>query len=168
MLALVITVHIIVAILIVGLILLQQGKGANMGASFGSGASQTVFGSRGAAPFMFKLTAVLVAVFFVTSVSLSYIGKQNANKGAEAQVSSGVSQADYQKQQAAQQALIDQAKASDKQDDKAKAAMTLPVNNLLKTPATTTSNTDGEPKQAVDAKNNTTTKEKEAVPASTK
>ncbi|MDA0910297.1 MAG: preprotein translocase subunit SecG [Proteobacteria bacterium] len=161
MLALVITVHIIVAVLIVGLILLQQGKGASMGASFGSGASQTVFGSRGAAPFMFKFTAFLVAVFFVTSVSLSYIGKQNANKGAEAQASSGVSQADYQKQQAAQQALIDQAKATDARENKGA------VSNLLKTPAAATSNTDEKSKQAVDVKN-ATTKEKEAVPASTK
>ncbi|WP_440616000.1 preprotein translocase subunit SecG [Cysteiniphilum sp. 6C5] len=161
MLALVITVHIIVAILIVGLILLQQGKGASMGASFGSGASQTVFGSRGAAPFMFKFTAFLVAVFFVTSVSLSYIGKQNA-KGAETQTSSGVSQADYQKQQAAQQALIDQAKATDTKENKGTA--TLPVSNLLKAPAATTSNTNDDSKQAVDVKN-ATTKEKEAVPS---
>lgn len=168
MLALVITVHIIVAILIVGLILLQQGKGASMGASFGSGASQTVFGSRGAAPFMFKFTAFLVAVFFVTSVSLSYIGKQNANNGAEAQASSGVSQADYQKQQAAQQALIDQAKATDAKENKGTA--TLPVSNLLKKPTASTSNAekaDDKSKQAVDVKN-ATTKEKEAVPASTK
>lgn len=164
MLALVITIHIIVAILIVGLILLQQGKGANMGASFGSGASQTVFGSRGAAPFMFKFTGVLVAVFFVTSVSLSYIGKQNASKGAEAQASSGVSQADYQKQQAAQQALINQAKVSEVKENK--GAVTLPVSNLLKTPATTSA-TDDKAKLAVDAKK-PTAKEKEVVPASTK
>ncbi|WP_395946229.1 preprotein translocase subunit SecG [Caedibacter taeniospiralis] len=133
MLALVITVHIVVAILIVGLVLLQQGKGATMGASFGSGASQTVFGSRGAAPFMFKFTAFLVAVFFVTSISLSYIGKQNANKGAGTQASSGVSQADYQKQQAAQQALIDQAKATDKKAES--STSTLPMSQLLQAPA---------------------------------
>ena len=118
MLALVITIHIIVAISIVGLILLQQGKGANMGASFGLGASQTVFGSRGAAPLMFKFTAGLVAVFFVTSVSLSYIGKQNAKKVAQAQLSSGLSQVDYQKQQAAHQALIEQAKATNAKENK--------------------------------------------------
>ena len=165
MLALVITVHIVVAILIVGLILLQQGKGASMGASFGSGASQTVFGSRGAAPFMFKFTAFLVAVFFVTSVSLSYIGKHNANKGAQAQASSGVSQADYQKQQAAQQALIDQAKASDSKEDK--SAVTLPMSNLLKTPAATTSSADEKSKQATDTKK-VAAEAKETAPASTK
>lgn len=105
MLALVVTVHIIVAILIIAVVLLQQGKGANMGASFGAGSSQTVFGSRGAAPFLFKFTAFLVAVFFVTSVGLSYIGK-HAAVDAKVASSQGVSQADYQQQQAKQQALL--------------------------------------------------------------
>ena len=111
MLAVVITIHIIVAILIVALVLLQQGKGATMGASFGSGSSQTVFGSRGAAPFLFKFTAFLVAVFFVTSISLSYTGKQNAQSALhQTQATSGLSQADYEKQQQEQQAALNQAK----------------------------------------------------------
>ena len=160
MLALVITIHIVVAVLIIGLILLQQGKGASMGASFGSGASQTVFGSRGSAPFMFKLTAVLVAVFFVTSISLSYIGKQNLNHGAASESSTGVSQADYQQQKSAQQALIDQAKSTD-QINKT-TATPAGINGLLQTPSTVDT-------QKVDATKPVTDKEqKSAAPELTK
>ncbi|MFZ9035208.1 MAG: preprotein translocase subunit SecG [Francisellaceae bacterium] len=109
MLAFLLTLHIIVAVLIIGLVLLQQGKGATMGASFGSGASQTVFGSRGAAPFLFKLTAFLVAVFFVTSVSLSYIGKHSAGASSSDVATQQVTQSDYEKYQAQKQQTIDQA-----------------------------------------------------------
>lgn len=66
-------IHVFVAICIVALVLVQQGKGATMGAAFGSGASQTVFGSRGSGSFLFRITATLVAVFFMTSIGLNYI-----------------------------------------------------------------------------------------------
>lgn len=66
-------IHILVAISIVGLVLLQHGKGADMGAAFGSGASSTVFGSQGTGSFLFKLTGGLVVTFFITSVMLSAI-----------------------------------------------------------------------------------------------
>ncbi|MES2141569.1 MAG: preprotein translocase subunit SecG [Pseudomonadota bacterium] len=65
--------HVLVSIGLVTLVLLQQGKGAEMGASFGSGASQTVFGSQGSSSFLFKLTGLLALLFFVTSLSLGYI-----------------------------------------------------------------------------------------------
>lgn len=161
MLALLMTVHIIVATLIVGLILLQQGKGANMSASFGASASQTVFGGRGSAPFMVKFTAILVAVFFVTSVSLSYIGKQNSSRDAENPARTGVSQTDYQKQQAAQQELINQSKASNKK--KSDSEMASPASNLLK-PLTTTSNDDPHLKAGVTTKK-IIPKEKQAASA---
>ena len=64
MLNILLTGHIVVAIIIIILILVQHGKGADMGAAFGSGSSQTVFGSKGAAPFLMKLTGFLAAVFF--------------------------------------------------------------------------------------------------------
>jgi len=70
-------VHVIVALLIIGLIMLQQGKGAEMGASFGAGASQTVFGAVGSGNFFSRLTAVLVAVFFVTSFVLAIMAKSS-------------------------------------------------------------------------------------------
>ena len=67
--------HFVVAVALIGLILIQQGKGAEAGASFGAGASQTVFGSSGGWNFFSKTTALLATVFFVTSVSLAVIAK---------------------------------------------------------------------------------------------
>lgn len=69
-------IHVLVAAFLVLLVLIQQGKGAGMGASFGSGASQTVFGARGSGSFLFRLTMGCIAVFFITSLSLNYIATQ--------------------------------------------------------------------------------------------
>jgi preprotein translocase subunit SecG len=76
---LILVVHLIIAVAIIGLILLQQGKGAEMGASFGSGASQTVFGSSGSGNFFSRMTALLAAVFFATSFSLAVLSKQGSD-----------------------------------------------------------------------------------------
>jgi preprotein translocase subunit SecG len=62
-----------VAVCIVVLVLVQQGKGATMGAAFGSGASQTVFGSRGSGSFLFRITMAFAAVFFITSITLNHM-----------------------------------------------------------------------------------------------
>ena len=70
--------HFLVALSLIVLILLQQGKGAEAGASFGAGASQTVFGSGGGWNFFSKMTAILATVFFVTSVSLAITAKNTA------------------------------------------------------------------------------------------
>lgn len=67
-------IHVFAAVFIILLVLIQQGKGAAVGAAFGSGASQTVFGSRGSGSFLFRLTLGFVAVFFVTSIALNYLG----------------------------------------------------------------------------------------------
>lgn len=72
-------VHVIVALAIVGLIMLQQGKGAEMGASFGAGSSQTVFGPAGTGNFFSRLTAIMVAVFFATSVTLAVLSKERVD-----------------------------------------------------------------------------------------
>ena len=77
MFELVLIVDIIVAISIVALVLIQQGKGAVMGASFGAGSSNTVFGSRGSASFIFKLTVFFVTLFFCLSLLLGYMGKNS-------------------------------------------------------------------------------------------
>lgn len=69
----VLVIHILAAIGVVGLVLVQHGKGADMGAAFGSGASGSLFGSTGSANFLSRTTAVLAAVFFITSLSLAYI-----------------------------------------------------------------------------------------------
>ena len=66
-----VVVHLLLAIGLVALILVQHGKGADMGAAFGSGASASVFGSRGASNFLSRTTAVLAAAFFVTSLVLA-------------------------------------------------------------------------------------------------
>jgi preprotein translocase subunit SecG len=69
----VLAVHILAAIGVIGLVLVQHGKGADMGAAFGSGASGSLFGATGSANFLSRATAVLATVFFVTSMSLAYL-----------------------------------------------------------------------------------------------
>ena len=72
----ILAVFVLISVALVGLILLQQGKGADAGAAFGSGASGTVFGSRGSASFLTRTTGVLAALFFVLSLSLAYLSNQ--------------------------------------------------------------------------------------------
>lgn len=69
-------VFVLVSVALVALILLQQGKGADAGAAFGSGASGTVFGARGSASFLTRTTAILAALFFIISLSLAYLSNQ--------------------------------------------------------------------------------------------
>jgi len=68
--------HVGVAMLIIGLVLLQRGKGADAGTGFGAGASGTVFGARGSATFFSRATGVLATVFFATSLALAYLSTQ--------------------------------------------------------------------------------------------
>lgn len=80
---LVLVIHVIIAVALIALILLQQGKGAEVGASFGSGASQTMFGSQGATSFLVKVTGVLAALFFMTSLSLGYMAAHSTKQAQE-------------------------------------------------------------------------------------
>lgn len=75
---LVLVVHVILAIALVALVLLQQGKGAEAGAAFGSGASQTMFGSQGSGSFMSRMTAIVATGIFLTSFGLAVFAKQKA------------------------------------------------------------------------------------------
>lgn len=68
-----VVVQVILAISIIGLVFLQQGKGANAGAAFGSGASGTVFGAQGSASFLSRATAIATALFFAVSLGLAYM-----------------------------------------------------------------------------------------------
>ncbi len=77
-------VHILTALGVIILIMLQQGKGAETGASFGAGASQTVFGSQGSANFLSHTTAILATIFFITSISLAVYARQKADAVADA------------------------------------------------------------------------------------
>ncbi len=69
--------HVLIAAAIVGLVLLQRGKGADAGAGFGAGASGTVFGARGSASFLSRTTATLAALFIVTSLTLAYLDSRS-------------------------------------------------------------------------------------------
>ena len=73
--------HIIAALGIVGLVLLQHGKGADVGAAFGSGSAGSVFGASGSANFLSRATAVLAVVFFVTSLGLTYFSTRKPDAG---------------------------------------------------------------------------------------
>jgi preprotein translocase subunit SecG len=74
--------HVLIAVLIVGLVLLQRGKGAEAGAAFGAGASGTVFGSRGTSNFMSRATAVLATLFFLSSLTLAFYSGQRSEPGS--------------------------------------------------------------------------------------
>jgi len=77
-----IVVHLFLAIGLVGLVLIQHGKGADMGAAFGSGASASVFGSAGAGNFLSRATGVLAALFFATSLALAYYAMNTGERAS--------------------------------------------------------------------------------------
>lgn len=70
--------HVVIAALMIGLILIQHGKGADAGAAFGGGSSGTTFGSKGAGSFLSRSTAILATMFFITSLTLAYLGGNRA------------------------------------------------------------------------------------------
>jgi preprotein translocase subunit SecG len=72
-------VHILIAVSIIGLVLIQQGRGADAGAGFGGGASGTLFGARGAASFLSRTTAILALLFFTSSLVLAYLSDKKDN-----------------------------------------------------------------------------------------
>ena len=74
----IIILHLLAALGVVGFVLIQQGKGADAGASFGSGASATVFGSQGSGSFLSRITAILAVIFFSSSMVLAYYAKDRA------------------------------------------------------------------------------------------
>ncbi len=75
-------VHVLAAIGVVALVLLQQGKGADMGAAFGSGASSTVFGSQGSSSFITRGTAILATIFFITSLTLAVVSSRGVDNSS--------------------------------------------------------------------------------------
>ena len=78
MFTLIVVVQVVSALVIIGLVLLQHGKGADMGAAFGSGASGSLFGATGSSNFLSKSTAIAAAVFFAATLALSFIGSKHA------------------------------------------------------------------------------------------
>ena len=87
---LILIAHVILAIGVTAFVLIQRGKGAEAGASFGGGASQTVFGSSGSGNFLTRTTAILVALFFVTSLTLAYAARQKADGATNLNLPSAV------------------------------------------------------------------------------
>ena len=81
-----IVIHVLVSIALISLVLVQRGKGADMGVAFGSGASQTVFGSQGSASFLTRTTAILATVFFITSLSLAYFTTKSAQPSSVTEI----------------------------------------------------------------------------------
>jgi preprotein translocase subunit SecG len=79
---LVLIVHVCAAAGVIGLVLLQHGKGADMGAAFGSGTSGSLFGASGSANFLSRATAIFVAVFFATSLTLAYMSGHRSDNGS--------------------------------------------------------------------------------------
>ncbi len=79
---LVLVVHVLAAVTVIGLVLLQHGKGADMGAAFGSGASGSLFGVSGSSNFLSRATAIAVTVFFITSMTLGYFASHRTNSGS--------------------------------------------------------------------------------------
>lgn len=82
LLAIVIVIQVISALIVIGLVLLQHGKGADMGAAFGSGASGSLFGASGSANFLSRFTAIAAAVFFVATLLLSFLGSRPQTGGS--------------------------------------------------------------------------------------
>jgi preprotein translocase subunit SecG len=94
MLPFLIVLHILIALALIGLVLIQRGRGADIGAAFGSGASQTVFGARGSASFLTRATAVLAALFFISSLALAYFYSKQHERASVTELVAPVSGAD--------------------------------------------------------------------------
>ncbi len=77
--SIVLVIHVVLAMTIIGLVLIQHGKGADAGAAFGSGASATVFGAKGSASFLTRLTTMAAIAFFLTSLALFYMAAHREN-----------------------------------------------------------------------------------------
>jgi preprotein translocase subunit SecG len=88
----VLILHMFFAAILIGLVLMQRGKGASMGAAFGSGASQTLFGSRGSIGFLVKVTIIVAALFFATSIALTYMATQKVKHQGDNNLVSQVEQ----------------------------------------------------------------------------
>ena len=129
-------VHVLLAIALIALVLIQQGKGAEAGAAFGGGASQTVFGSQGSTSFLAKLTGILAALFFATSLGLAWT--VNHGEGGD----DGIPDANViEQQKSAVPSLDDGAPASQASDDAVESG----DNGLVAPSAGADENQSGEP-----------------------
>lgn len=86
MTTIILIVHVVIALLLIGVVLVQRGQGADMGVSFGGGGAQTLFGSRGSGSFLGKMTGVLAAGFMATSLTLAFFTQQETGSVVEQSV----------------------------------------------------------------------------------
>jgi preprotein translocase subunit SecG len=86
-----VVIHVLITIALIGLILIQRGKGADIGAAFGSGASNTVFGSQGSASFLTRTTAILATLFFISSLTLAYFSTKKVERNSVTEISTPAS-----------------------------------------------------------------------------
>jgi len=115
---LILIVDVIVALCIIGLVLLQHGKGADVGAAFGSGSSGSLFGASGSANFLSRTTAVLAVIFFITTFALAYLVTNKPRTGGGV-MDSVKEQRELERQSPAPQAAPDAAKSDDAAKSKA-------------------------------------------------
>jgi len=115
---LILIVDVIVALCIIGLVLLQHGKGADVGAAFGSGSSGSLFGATGSANFLSRTTAVLAVIFFITTFALAYLVTNKPRAGGGV-MDSVKEQRELERQSPAPQAAPDAAKSDDAAKSKA-------------------------------------------------
>ena len=113
------TIHIITIFTLIILILLQRGKGASMGASFGAGASETVFGAVGSTSVFAKITTFLVVVFFATSLGLAVVSKTATDIGSEYDIGSELGNAEtvMPSAETSQEAIKEDSSDALKEDD---------------------------------------------------
>jgi len=115
---LILIVDVIVALCIIGLVLLQHGKGADVGAAFGSGSSGSLSGATGSANFLSRTTAVLAVIFFITTFALAYLVTNKPRAGGGV-MDSVKEQRELERQSPAPQAAPDAAKSDDAAKSKA-------------------------------------------------
>ena len=119
--------HTIIALLIIVLVLLQRGKGADAGAAFGSGASGTVFGASGASNFFSRATAVLATMFFASSLTLAYMSSQAGARGPESLLEgAAIVEETIELEQGAAEALPDLPELSDPESAEVDAELSAP------------------------------------------
>jgi preprotein translocase subunit SecG len=116
----VLVAHILVGLAVCGLVLMQHGKGADMGAAFGSGASGSLFGATGSANFLSRTTAVLATVFFVTSLTLAYLASNKPKTSGSLMENAVQSQSLSVPEPKAEQAAENKAATPGQSDSKAK------------------------------------------------
>lgn len=110
---LVLVIHVLASLGVIGLVLMQHGKGADMGAAFGSGASGSLFGVSGSSNFMSRATAIFVAVFFTTSLTLAYLSSHHESGSIVKSVVSAPAKDDSRKSAPTSAGQTDAAPAKD-------------------------------------------------------